>query len=263
MTRLREIFDETNPLYTRRWKHVKMRQKPDEEFLAWKARHYVSFINAKMTEMSDEDHMVLSLLLGTKEGKIKSKITSLTNPTMKEVENIARTEMSIASIKDATSGDHGDRAYRAEGNFKKECHRCSDNNHLSKQCTRKLWCDPCKSKSHNYGSHFCRHKEKGKKREEGNRRSPGRYGDRRGSSNSDKRGRSPGYGGQRDNRGKSPSYSDRRRSPGRYGGDRYRTPSTERNCDSARRVKNEKDRGDNPPTYKDATGKYGEEKRDD
>ena len=37
LERLREIFDETYPLYTRRWRHVRMKQKPDEDFLAWKA----------------------------------------------------------------------------------------------------------------------------------------------------------------------------------------------------------------------------------
>ena len=91
-----------------------------------------------MTEMSDEDHMVLSLLLGTKEGKIKSKITSKNNPTMKEVEEIARSEMCIASIKDQTGTSPSERAYRAEGSFKKECNRCRDTSHLARKCTKKL-----------------------------------------------------------------------------------------------------------------------------
>ena len=50
---------------------MRLKQGTDEEFFAWKARHYMSFQNAKMTEMTDEDHLILSLVFGTKEGKIK------------------------------------------------------------------------------------------------------------------------------------------------------------------------------------------------
>ena len=137
-----------------------------------------------MTEMSDEDHMVLSLLLGTKEGKIKSKITSQKNPTMKEVENVARSEMCIASIKDQTSINPSDRAYRAEGSFKKECNRCRDTSHLARKCTKKLWCESCKSDRHNFGAYFCKSKDRDRKRDDENRRSPGRHRDRGRSLNS-------------------------------------------------------------------------------
>ena len=105
LERLKEIFDSIYPLYTRRWRHVKLKQKPEEDFLAWKARHYVSFCNAKMTEMSDEDHMVLSLLMGTREGRIKSKIASKNNPSMEEVEEIARSEGNTENIRRKQSRD--------------------------------------------------------------------------------------------------------------------------------------------------------------
>ena len=154
LERLKEIFDGTYPLYTRRWRHARLKQKPEEDFLAWKARHYVSFCNAKMTEMSDEDHMVLSLLIGTKEGKIKSKITSKNNPSMKEVDEIARSERCIANIKDQTSTSSNEKAYRAEGFFRKECNKCKDTSHLARNCTKRLWCESCRDDRHNFGAWF-------------------------------------------------------------------------------------------------------------
>ena len=257
LERLKEIFDNTYPLYTRRWRHMRMKQKQDEDFLAWKARHYISFVNAKMTEMNEEDHMVLSLLLGTKEGKIKSKITSKSNPTMKEVEEIARSEMCIASIKDQTGTNPNERAYRAEGAIKKECNRCRDTTHLARKCTKKLWCEACKDDRHTFGAWFCKSKDKDK-RDNGDRR---RYRERGKSYNNDRRGRSPSYGGDRDRRGRSPSYGGRRRSPGRYRDDRYRSPSAEGKYDSARRVKDENDRRDRPSRNKDDNEEYGDDER--
>lgn len=127
LTRLKEIFDSIYPLYTRYWKHMRMKQKDDKDFFAWKARHYVSFHNAKMSEMRDKDHLILSLVCGTKEGKIKSKITTLRDATMAQIDDIARAVNCIASIKEQTNSPPNQRAYKADvvgdGFLKKECNK--------------------------------------------------------------------------------------------------------------------------------------------
>ena len=147
-------------------------------FFAWKVRHFVSFCNAKMTEMSDEDHMILSLTLGTKEGKIKSNITTLRNPTIKEIDNIARSEVYAANIKEQTSVNPNDRTYSAEGAIKKECNKCMDTSHLTTKCKKKLWCEPCKNDRHTFGALYCKNKDRERRGDDKNRRSPSRYGDR-------------------------------------------------------------------------------------
>jgi hypothetical protein len=201
--------------------------------------------------------MVLSLLLGTKDGKIKSKITSLKDPTMKQVEDAARTEMCIANIKEHTTTNPGDRAYRTEGFVKKECNKCRGTDHFARSCKKKLCCNPCGSNKHVFGAFFCGKRDGGDNR----RRSPSKYNDKGKFSNNERRGRSPGYDGDKDRRGRSPSHGGNRRSPGRYRDDRNRSSSRERNYGSARRVSDDRSRRDEPPTYKDAIEKGNDDER--
>ena len=132
----------------------------------------MSFTNAKMAEMTDEDHLILSLVYGTKDGKIKSKITSLRNATMTQIDDIARAETCIANIKEQTRSPPNHIAYKANTQ-RKECKRCKDTSHLWRSCDgKKLWCEPCRISGYVFGAIFCRSNNK--------RRSPGRYeGDRR------------------------------------------------------------------------------------
>ena len=100
-----------------------------------------------------KDHLILSLVFVTKEGKIKSKITTLRKATMKEIDDIARAENCIASIKDQTNSPPNHRAYKSDGITKKECNKCRDTSHLATKCNKKkLWRNLCKSTGHIFGA---------------------------------------------------------------------------------------------------------------
>merc|ERR1712015_219470 len=93
LIKLERIFNERNPLQSKRWKHMKLRQKAGEDFFKWRERHLNSFQDAKMEEINTEEFMILSLVSKTNEGIIKKRIEMLKNPTMKDVEEIAKFEL--------------------------------------------------------------------------------------------------------------------------------------------------------------------------
>merc|ERR1712105_400527 len=91
--KLKKIFNERNPLQSKRWKHMKLRQKAGEDFFKWQERHFNSFQDAKMDKIDTEEFMILSLISKTRDGILKKKIEKLMNPTMKDIEEIAKIEL--------------------------------------------------------------------------------------------------------------------------------------------------------------------------
>ena len=78
-----------------------------------------------MKELAHEDHYILSLIAGIKEGKIKQKITTFSSASIAAIDNITITENCIANIKEQTQSPLNERSYKidhpGEGAIKKEC----------------------------------------------------------------------------------------------------------------------------------------------
>ena len=160
---LEQEFLANYPRVLRRNALFESRQKSNQTFSAWKNELAKLSSEADLTNMGREDIMVSLYTCGIHSAALKEEILKLQDPTMEQVETLARSWDRAKSAVKALAGGHATAA--ATSNYKKNkgapksdstdkkdkpCFRCGKTDHLGPACPIKdtAICRNCGKKGH-------------------------------------------------------------------------------------------------------------------
>ena len=151
---VKNAFSERNPLITKRWLLMDLKQNKDELFLDYLAHFQTAWFDAKFNEINMKDLYNIFAVNGITDEALKSKLSCLEELTTEVIKTKAREhtrKIIIAGESERALETNNPRRIPLQG----KCFRCDRNGHPAFRCRSICYCKACKTKAHKEGSRFC------------------------------------------------------------------------------------------------------------